>query len=144
MYIDAQGLLSDAQAVTADAGSTNLIDLGVAGRVLGSGEPMALVIFVDVAADGTTTDETYIFKLQTDDNTSFSSATDVLSKTIGYAALTAGSKHIIPLDHTALERYVRAYYDVGGTSPSVTVTAALMPLRDAGSWKAYPDGYTIS
>lgn len=144
MYIDSQLLFSDAQAVSADAGSTNVIDLGAAANVF-AGEPMAVVIVVDVAADGTTTDETYEFQIETDDNAAFSSATDVLLHSIGYASLTAGSKHILPIPAGAtLERYIRLYYNVGGTSPSVTVTAFLQPLSMVDNYKAYADNITIS
>lgn len=144
MILDAQNLFSDAQAVTADAASTNYIDLGVA-RNLFDGEPMAVVIQVDVAADGTTTDETYEFQIETDDNTSFSSATDLLLHSIGYASLTAGSTHVLPVPvGAAVERYIRVYYNVGGTTPSVTVTAFLQPLSMVQKYKNYADGLVIS
>jgi hypothetical protein len=144
MFIDAQLLFSDAQAVSADAASTNYVDLGVA-RNLFEGEPMAFVIQVDVAADGTTTDETYEFQVETDDNSSFSSATDLLAHSIGYASLTAGSIHVLPVPvSSAFERYVRLYYNVGGTSPSVTVTAFLQPLSMVQKYKSYADNIVIS
>ena len=144
MFIDAQHRFSDAQAVTADAGSTNIIDLGVA-RNLFDGEPLAVVLTVDVAADGTTTDETYEFQIEADDNASFSSATDLVVQSIGYAALTAGSKHILPIPvGAAVERYLRVYYNVGGTSPTITVTADLLPLSMVDKYKAYADNITIS
>ena len=65
MFIDALLLVSDAQAITADAVSTNTIDLGnptVKNRI-GSGEPMAFAVQIDVAADFTTTDETYAIEV---------------------------------------------------------------------------------
>jgi len=109
------------------------------------GEPMAVVIQVDVAADGTTTDETYEFQIETDDNTSFSSATDLLLHSIGYASLTAGSTHVLPIPvGAAVERYIRVYYNVGGTTPSVTVTAFLQPLSMVQKYKNYADGLVIS
>ena len=144
MIIDSQLLLSDAQAVSADAASTNILDLGVA-RNLFDGEPMAVVLQIDVAADGTTTDETYEFQIETDDNSGFSSATDLLVHSIGYASLTAGSTHVLPVPvGAAVERYLRVYYNVGGTSPSVTVTAFLQPLSMVQKYKSYADGITIS
>lgn len=144
MYIDAQLLFSDAQAVTADAGSTNVVDLGVA-RNLFEGEPLAVVLQVDVAADGTTTDETYEFQIETDDNASFSSATDLLAHSIGYASLTAGSVHVLPIPvSAAVERYIRVYYNVGGTTPTITVTAFLQPLSMVQKYKSYADNITIS
>lgn len=144
MLLDAQLLFSDAQAVTADATSTNVLDLG-ASRNLFDGEPLAVVIVVDVAADGTTTDETYEFEIHTDDNSSLSSSTQILAHAIGYAALTAGSKHILPIPVGAsLERYLGLKYDVGGTSPSITVTAFLQPLSMIQKDKSYADNITIS
>lgn len=148
MFTDAQHLLSDAQAVTADAGSTNVIDLSAV-REIGQGEPMGVAIRVDVAADGTTTDETYAFKLQTDDAAAFGSATDLTpSLAIGYATLVAGYLFVIPLSNVntaAMERYLRLYYDVGGTTPTITCTAWLTPLNMvAGRAKIYADAITIS
>jgi hypothetical protein len=144
MLIDSQLLFSDAQAITADAGSTNVVDLGVA-RNLFDGEPLAVVLQIDVAADGTTTDETYEFQIETDDNASFSSATDLLVHSIGYASLTAGSVHILPIPvGAAVERYIRVFYNVGGTTPTVTVTAFLQPLSMVQKTKVYADNITIS
>lgn len=144
MYIDSQLLFSDAQAVSADAGSTNVVDLGVA-RNLFDGEPMAVVIQVDVAADVANTDETYAFQIETDDNAAFSSATDLLVHSIAGASLTAGSVHVLPVPvGVSVERYIRVFYDVGGTTPSVTVTAFLQPLSMVQKYKSYADNITIS
>lgn len=144
MIIDSQHLFSDAQAITADAASTNYIDLGVA-RNLFDGEPMAVVLIVDVAADGTTTDETYEFQIETDGDSAFGSPTDLLAHSIGYAALTAGSQHILPIPvGAAVERYLRVYYNVGGTTPTITVTAFLQPLSMVSKIKSYADNITIS
>ncbi len=65
MRTDAFLLLSDAQAVTADAASTNALALGAAGVDVGIGEPLAVVFVIDVAADYTTGDETYKFAVRT-------------------------------------------------------------------------------
>lgn len=56
MYVDAQTLLSDAQAFVAAAVSTNAYDLGVntVQREIGVGEAMGVGIAVDVAASSTT------------------------------------------------------------------------------------------
>lgn len=144
MIIDAQNLFSDAQAITADANSTNVIDLGV-GRNLFDGEPMAVVLIVDVAADATTGDETYEFEVHTDDNASLSSSTQLIAQTIAAAALTAGSQHVIPVPvGVSLERYLGLKYDVGGTTPTITVTAFLQPLSMISKLKSYADGITIS
>ena len=50
MYIDAENRFSDAQTITTDAVGTNVIDLAVA-QSIGSGEPIAVLFTVNVAAD---------------------------------------------------------------------------------------------
>lgn len=144
MYIDAQLLLSDAQALTADAASTNTVDLG-SDRNIGIGEPLAVVVSVDVAAAG---GGTLAIVLQSDDNTSFSSATTVATTgAVAAASYTAGAKFIIavPAD-TLTERYIRLNYDLT-TMTGITVTAFVTPLSMAdtsGASVYYPKGYTIS
>jgi hypothetical protein len=144
MQLDAHLLFSDAQAVTADANSTNIIDLGV-GRNLFDGEPLAVVLVIDVAANVADADETYEFEVHTDDNSALSSSTQLIAQAIAGAALTAGSTHVIPVPvGVTLERYLGLKFDVGGTTPSVTVTAFLQPLSMVQKYKSYPKGYTIS
>ena len=63
MYIDSLLQIASAQALTATAVGTNVIDLSVA-RSIGSGEPMAMVFSVGVAADQTTGDEDYTFDVE--------------------------------------------------------------------------------
>lgn len=143
MYIDAQNLFSDAQALTSTAASTNLIDTGVDGN-LGVGEPMAVFLTLDVAADAGNADETYSVAVQTDDNSSFSSAATLGTITItrGDAAGTTYS-FLLP-KATSGERYFRLNYTLGGTSPSVTVTAALVPASFVPVTVDYASGYTVS
>lgn len=140
MFIDSQLLLSEEQAVTADAASTNVVDLGV-DQDIGRGEPMAVVFTIDTAADSTTGDETYAFQVRT--GSTASPSTVIAAQTIAAANLTAGSRHVLPLGFSN-ERYVAGYYDVGGTSPSVTVTAFLQPMSMIASEDVvYANGYTI-
>lgn len=140
---DAQNQFCDAQAFDADAYGTNVIDLKAAG-ILGNGEPMCVELVVDVAADHTTGNEVFSFEVHTDDNAAMSSATVIQLKTILYSALTAGSRHIIPLDLTATEQFLAFYHNGGGTTPTVTLTVFLVPQNQAGKWKAFPDGFNIN
>lgn len=142
MIIDAQHLFSDAQALTATAASTNSIDLGVATTYIGSGEPMCVVIQATVAMGGTS--PTMIATLQSDDNSSFSSAsTVVVSPT--FSSFAAGAKYVLPIPPgTATERYIRLNYTMGGTSPTITVDAFLQPMSMVQNYVAYADGITIS
>jgi hypothetical protein len=73
MILDAQTTLSDFQALAASGASTNLIDFTKV-RNLGVGEPLALVLTLDVAADATDGNETYTAQLQTDTTAAFGAA----------------------------------------------------------------------
>lgn len=142
MRIDAQNLYSDAQAITADAASTNVIDHG-ADRNLGIGEPLSVYLTVDVSAAG---GGTLTVTVQTDDNVDFSTPTTVAtSGAVADTALTAGSSLVIPLPaNTAVERFTRLNYDVT-TMTGITVTAMLVPSNFIPSGNVfYPDAITIS
>lgn len=150
MFLDAQNLFSDAQALTVTVASTNLIDLGV-DRNVGIGEPMCVVITVDVAADATTGDETYQFDLETDDNVGFASplilARRIVSAlpNIPRATMAAGFKLLIPVPNdTTAERFLRLNYTLGGTTPTITVTAFLQPMSMVQAEAVFAKGYTIS
>lgn len=143
MLTDIEATLSNAQALTATADSTNYYDSGTV-YDWSLGQAMAVLITVDTAADFTTGDETYSFAVETDDNTSFSSGTILASKTVAAANLAVGDKVVIPF-HVGAERYLQVQYTLGGTSPSVTVTAELKPLADiATETSNLPSGYTVS
>ena len=143
MYVDAQGLFSDAQAVTTTAASTNLVDFGVDGNI-GIGEPMCVVVVVDVALDDGNGDETYVVSLEADDNSGFSSAATIASKTAARGD-AAGTRYVLPLPpDDSGERFLRVKYTHGGTSPSGTYTAFLLPMNMLQNDKYYADGFTIS
>lgn len=145
MILDHELVVSDAQAVTADVGSTNVIDLKVTGRKLGAGEAFDIVLFVDVAADAANADETYEFEIQTDDDVAFGSATELQAVSVPRAVLTLNSFHVLPMSPTwTFERYLRVRYDVGGTTPSITATIAVMPRDCLKKVKVYPNAYTIT
>lgn len=145
-FLDNQLLLSDAQALTASAASTNIIDLS-ASRNIGAGEPMAVALTIDVAADHTTGDETYSVAVEVDDDSSFGSATTIATYTLS-ASTVKGDVHVIGVPVTptnADNRYLRLSYTLAGTTPSVTVTAFLTAQSLAPqTFVAFADGYTIS
>lgn len=148
MIIDALGTLSDAQALTVTAASTNIMDFG-SDRDMGRGQAICVIFTIDVAAAGTT--PTFEFTLQTDDNAGFSSPKNVVTKLFGalpstpFAELTQGSKWILamPAD-TSAERYLRVNYTLGGTSPTLTVTAQVQPLRLTQQEAIFPSGYVAA
>lgn len=157
MILDAQGLFSDAQAVTATAVGTNVIDLSV-DRAIGSGEPLGVLFTVDVAADQTTGDEDYTFDVEYASDAAQTTARKLVGRRIFESGtptapaedadlLVAGFQFAIPIPPTGLsesERYLGIRYVVAGTTPTITVTAALMPISMIQADAVYPDGFTIS
>lgn len=146
MILDALLVVSDAQAITADAVSTNTIDLGTSSpaREIGSGEPMAMLVTVDVAADFTTGDETYAFELIQSANANLSSATVLNRRVLTAAQLALGAIFAIGVPPgTPSARYLGMNYDVGGTTPTLTVTAALVPTKFIDMIKAYAKNYVV-
>lgn len=158
MYIDAQQLFSDAQALTATAVGSNVIDLSV-DRSIGNGEPLAVVFTVDVAADQTTGDEDYTFDVEFASAADQSTGRQLVGRRIFESGtptapaqdadlLVAGFSFAIPVPPTALsesERYLGIRYTLAGTTPTITVTASLVPQCLVDNAKtAYADGFTIS
>jgi len=127
MIFDKTLLLSDAQAVTADAASTNVIDLGATGTIygatgamtrdIGKGKPIPLLIQVVEDFDNLTTLE---IKLQVDSVENFASPKQVATTgAIALADLVAGAiMNLEFIPRGADERYLRLYYDVTGTAPT--------------------------
>lgn len=152
MFLDSQLQFSDAQALTATAASTNIVDTGPlsgsaanTSRDMFTGEALGVVITVDVAADATTGDETYQFDLQTDDNSGFSSATVIATRTIARTALTLNSQHVIPVPpEVNVEQFIRMNYVLGGTTPTITVTVHLQPLSMVQNYVSYADNIVIT
>ena len=157
MIIDAQTRFSDSQAVTADAVGTNVIDLGD-DLSLGNGEPMAVLFTVEVAADQTTGDEDYTFDVEYASDAAQTTARKLIGRRVfesGAPAapymdadlLVAGFQFAIPIPPTVLsesERYLGIRYDVAGTTPTITCSAVLVPMKGIGSAPMYPKGYVIS
>ena len=156
MYVDSQLLFSDAQAITADAVGTNVIDLSQ-DRSIGGGEAMCVMFSVDVAADQTSSDEDYTFEVEY----SSDAAQTTARKRVGFTAyqsgtpaaptlnadlLVAGYKFFLPIPPGPLsisERFLGIRYDVTGTSPTITCTAVLMPMSMVDADAVYVDGFTI-
>ena len=142
MLSDREELLSNAQALTATAVSTNKYDTGMTTSKFGAGRPIGIGFFVNVAADFTTTDETYTFALCSDADAALGSPTVHESRAVLAATLVAGYKFFLTLDPNAdVERYIGARFTLAGTTPTVTITAALMTMEAFTVWKAYPNNY---
>jgi len=140
MIMDASLLFSDGQAVTATAASTNVIDLGATGTIfgassavvrdIGAGSRVPLVITVTESFNNLTS---IIVTIETDDNSSFSSATTVwTSPTYTLAQLATGAKYLLPdmFPVGVNERYVRLKYTLAGTTPTTgKITAGVVLAR---------------
>lgn len=143
--MDAQTLLSDAQALTATAVSTNSYDKGAAGNDIAAGEPLGIELTVDVAADITSGNETYVFSPCDDDNAALSSAAALYACTLAAALLTAGAQFVLPIPKgLSTQRYLGLAYTLGGTTPTITVTASIKPLSLCEGRAVYADNVTIS
>ena len=81
MILDSQTKFSDSQAVTDSAVGTNVIDLSVA-RSIGSGEPMAVMFVVEVAADQTSGDEDYTFDVEYATNAAQSTGVQLIGRRV--------------------------------------------------------------
>lgn len=126
--------VSDAQAVTTTAVSTDSVPLGATGLDLGAGEPMGLAFHIDVAALVASA-ETYSFQIVGATNAALSSGVVVLAEreftTAQAAALTAGARFCLAFPVGSLNAssitHVGARYETAN-SAGVTVTAYFTPL----------------
>jgi hypothetical protein len=144
MILDAQLMLSDAQAVTAAAGSTNTIDLSTV-RDIGSGEPLYLVVSVQTAlTDGGSNTGTTV-ALQGDSTTTF---TPDGTFTIGSfpQAAAAGTTIIHKLNPGSAPlqfQYIRLLYTPTGANLTGGAFDAFI-TKDISRYVAYANNYTIS
>lgn len=127
MLLDAKNVFSDAQAITADAASTNVIDLGAAGR--GPGNGLNVVAQIVEAFNTLTSLE---LQVQSCAAEGFGSGVVTHQKvSVALADLTLGKKIDMGSLPDGTLRYVRLYYDVTGTNPTLgKVTAALLPFGE--------------
>jgi hypothetical protein len=139
MILDNTLVLSDSQAITADAGSTNVIDLGAPGTPIGAaaaliadvGKATGIDIICNVV-EAFNNLTTLAISLQSDDNAAFSSPTEIATRTFALAEINATKMLRWPslLPEGTSERYVRLYYDVTGTAPTTgKITAAIVAAR---------------
>lgn len=127
MIIDKQTLMSDQQAVTVTAGSTNVLDLGNDhAKVQPLNEKGMLEILCQVSeafVGGTSVQAS----LESDDDVAFGSPTTILSTAvIATAALVLGYQFrfgSLPRIH---EQYIRVKYTVVGTFTAGKINAALV------------------
>jgi hypothetical protein len=130
--MDAQNEFSDAQAVTATAVSTNVVDLISVQPQLAGGEDNNLTVRVNTAFAGGTSIRAVLW---TDDTATVTSGADIISgDVILTAAATAGttllSVNLKGLDN--LQRYIGVQYVIVGTMSAGAVDAYLETTPQVG------------
>jgi hypothetical protein len=144
---------SDAQAVTATAISTNVVDLYPLGnnqvtnltRDIGTGEDIYLVVNTVVAATDASSDATLVITLESDDNTSLSSPTvHYTSATLAFAAFSPANTELVKIKLPAgnYERYLGVRFTVAA-GPLTAGNFDAFLVKDAQAFKAYKAGFTI-
>jgi hypothetical protein len=149
MYVDAQTLVSDAQAFTAAAVSTNAVDLSLpsVAREIATGEPMGFGIAVDVAASSTTV---LIEIIQATDAALTAGIVVLSQRTFLSADLPAGRGVFMPLpQNVALAgplRFLGLRVTPAGGAATVTLTSWLTAhdLFSVTPVRSYAKGYTIT
>ena len=130
MYLDNRTVLSDKQAITGDAVSTNVIDLSPMGSTYDGVEMVRKFAIRDIPFLVQVTEEfntltSLTIAFQSSDTEVFTVAKNELSFTVPLADLVVGYK--IPLDFLPKGisgRYLRMNYTVVGTDPTAGAITA--------------------
>lgn len=145
MIFDSTELFSNAQAVTATAASTNIIDTGNPGTVLyaalalrrdmGKGTPIPIGLRVVQSFNNLTS---IIITYEVADDAAFSTnkTTVFVSPTYLLADLASGATHLLPdqVPARADRRYHRLLYTLAGTTPTTgQITAGIVAGNQTNS-----------
>lgn len=141
MIFDLNNLFSNAQAITATAASTNIIDLGAPGTVygaaaalvrdIGPGNDVPIRVQVVESFNNLTS---LTADLQSDDNSGFASpATVWTSGAVPLASLVAGYVfNMEDVPRRSNERYLRMNYTVTGSAPTLgKITAGIVAANQS-------------
>ena len=141
MIFDRLNQFSGAQALTATALSTDVIDtlpmVGNPNLTQNLGGVGALFLVVQVTTAGGGTAPTLAVTLESDSTANLATSPTVhySSGTLVAATLVVGTLLAIPLPIGNYERDLGVRYTLGGTSPTGSVTAFL--TRDLQNWRPY-------
>lgn len=135
MFIDKNLQVSDAQAVTDTAASTDVIDFGQTNPNVGMDDRSSMVITVDTAAEAAGA-ATVTFAVQDSaDNATFADV--AVTAAIAKETLVAGHQIVIPMP-TKLRRYCRVNYTVA-TGPLTAGAFSAQVVTGIQQNTAYPD-----
>lgn len=145
MILDFEQVFSDAQAVTAAAGSTHTLDMGVASRDIGTGENMYVVVVVQTAlTDGGSNTSTAV-ALEGDSTTSFSpdGTRTLFSFPQAAAAGTIRIARLQPAGDPEQYQYLRLKYTPAGADLTGGKFTAFL-THDVQKYTSFADGILIS
>jgi len=150
MYVDKQNEFSDAQAVTATAISTNVIDRisnesGLNALAdIGSGQDVYLVVITQTAATDTGSDATLTVTLESDSTADLATSATVHYTTgaLAFAAFSPAGTMIVAvkIPKGEYERYVGVRYTVAAGPLTAGKFDAFL-TTDVDSYRAYANNY---
>lgn len=149
MITDAKLLFSDAQAITAQAVSTNVVDLGAIANDIGVGEDLYVFVTVDVAFTDSGSNSTLTVALYGDSTTTFTPDGNTTLGTLP-ALAAAGSKYFYKLppgivsavDALAYQYIALEYTPNNGNLSTGTVTAGI--CKDIDKVNYFASGFSVS
>jgi len=151
MIIDNFLRFSNAQAITADAESTNVIDFKQTAPDIGTGENLYCVVMNTTAlADTTDSDAQVVVNLVSDAAANLGSSPYEESITVGTwamatSALAAGTVNIVRLPPGfPVGRYVGIQYDVTTTGSITAGNFTAFLTKDIQKWVAKPNATNAS
>lgn len=142
MLISNESLFSDSQNITATGASTNIIDLGATGTVLGApaaltrdiGKGNPIPVVVRLGADASGTSPTLDVSVQVDTVANFASPTTVAAATQKAGGTDGDEIYLdVYLPEGTNQRYLRLLYTLGGTNPDYTITAFIPAAKQSNS-----------
>lgn len=141
MLIDLFNQFSDAQAVTASAISTNVIDANHVSNTLkdlGAGEELYLCVVCTTAMTDASSDSTVTVTLESDSTANLATSATVHVTLPVFAALSAaGTQRVVAIPQSLLyEQYVGVRYTVANGSLTTGSFTAFL-TKEVPSWKAY-------
>lgn len=152
MYIDKQTEFSDAQAVTATAISTNVMDLisNASGknplRDIGTGQDVYLVVMTQTAATDSDSDATLTVELLSDSTVNLATSPTVHFSTgaLAFAAFSPAGALLaaVKLPQGNYERYLGVRYTVA-SGPLTAGNFDAFLTTDVDAWRAYARNYSV-